>query len=119
MTKARLQPFCIVNTIYIGYFNGKEAYLRSVTEKNEALCSCTNHLCLFWESDGVSVEEAMVEIQTKITIVNNRTSPNNANSVFRYEYKRIKIESQLINFNVYNPGTFKTDRVVPYCVSLN
>ena len=39
LTKARFQPFCIAHIIYIGYFNGKEVYLRSVIKENRAFYS--------------------------------------------------------------------------------
>ena len=37
MTKATVQSFCIANIVNIVYFNGKEVYPKSVTEKKESI----------------------------------------------------------------------------------
>ena len=37
MSKARIQPFCRANKFNLGYFDGTNAFPRSVTVKNNAL----------------------------------------------------------------------------------
>ena len=46
MTMARIHPFCKVDNFDIGYFNGKEVYPRSITERIKTLYLCNNRFCL-------------------------------------------------------------------------
>ena len=57
MTKAGIELFYIAEKISIGYFNGKEVYPRSVTERNKALFSHNNHFFLIWKPDSVLFNE--------------------------------------------------------------
>ena len=119
MARARIQPFCIaLNIDIINYFNGKEVYFRSVTERNKALISCKKPFCLIWESNGVSFNEALEELKTKFTKANNYMSFDNVNSFFQNYHKPKKIDPQLIIFIVYNLETFHRDRVVQFCATL-
>ena len=66
--KARIQPDCIANNIYIWYINGKEVYPRSVvTETYKSLRSWNNHSCLTGKSDGVSSSKTLEEKKSKTT----------------------------------------------------
>ena len=46
MSKARIQPFCRANSNKLGYFDGIRVFLRSVTDRNNALFLYNTHFCL-------------------------------------------------------------------------
>ena len=46
MTKARIQPIFRAKNINIGYFDGIRVFLRSVTDRNNALFLYNNHFCI-------------------------------------------------------------------------
>ena len=68
-------------------FKGKEVYPRSVTEKNEAICSYHIRFYLVLTSDGVSFNKAIEKLISKDTLVNYCISPNIVNSTSKYDYK--------------------------------
>ena len=94
MIKAKIRPFCIAHIKNIGFFNGKDVYSRSVTEKKKALLSNNSFVCPKWKSDGVEFFKANEEIKSKNTTVNNYISPDNVTSFFKIESKPKKIGSQ-------------------------
>ena len=59
MTKARIQPFCGANNINLGYFDGIRDFPRSVTDRDNALFLFSNHFCVIWKSECVSVNQAI------------------------------------------------------------
>ena len=71
MTKARIHPFCRINDINLGYYDGERVFPRSVTEKNNALFLYNNHFCLIWKSEGVSFNQAIKELKDNFKIVDN------------------------------------------------
>ena len=114
MTKARIQPFCRANNNNLGYYDGERVFLRSVTERNNALYLYKNHFCLLWKSQGVSFNQAVQELKINFKIVDNYITEEIANSHFAYIYKPKKIESHLTNFITYDLETQNTDRARPY-----
>ena len=66
MTTGRIQPFCKKYNINIGYFNGKEIWPRTVTQRDTALKIHNNHFCLIWKSDRISFNQVIGKrIKTK------------------------------------------------------
>ena len=114
MTKARIQAFCRVNNINLGYFDGYGVYPRLVTNRNNALYLCNNHFCLIWKSQGVSFNQAIRELKDNFKMVDNYISEENVTSHFKYEFIPKKIESHLTNFIVNDLETHNTDRAHPY-----
>ena len=83
-TKARIQPFCRVNKINLGYYDSERVFPRSVTDRNNALFSYKNHFCIIWKSEGVSFNQAIKELKDKI--VDNYITEENVHSQFKYEF---------------------------------
>ena len=50
MTPAKIQPFCRKHNINIGYFDGKEIWPRTITQRNTAVKIHNNNFCLIWKS---------------------------------------------------------------------
>ena len=71
MTKARIQPFCRVNNINLGYFDGNGVYPRSVTNRDIALYLFNNHFCVIWKSENVSFNQDNQELKDNFKIVDN------------------------------------------------
>ena len=75
MTTARIQPFCKKYNINIGYFNGKEIWPRTVTQRNIALKVHNNHFCLIWKSNGSSFNQIIEnELKPNFKVVDNVVS---------------------------------------------
>ena len=117
MTKARIQPFCRANKMNFGYFDGERVFLRSVTNRDNALFLYNIHFCLIWKSEGVSFNQAIKELKEIFKIVDTYITNENINCYFKYEYKPKKIESHLSHFIVYNFETRNTDRARPNAIS--
>ena len=116
MTKARIQPFCKARNIDLGYFDGIRVFLRSVTDRDNALFVFINHFCFLWESDGVSFNQAIKELKGNFKIIDNYITEENVNSRFKYEFIPKKIHPHLTNFVVNGLETHNTDRARPYCI---
>ena len=114
MTKARIQPFCRANNINVGCYNDERVFPRSVTNRDSALYSYNNHLCLIWKSHGVSFDQAITELNDNFKLVDNFITEEIVNSHFEYIYKPKKIESHLSSFIVYDLETHNTDGARPY-----
>ena len=117
MAKARIQPFCRVNIINLGYYNEDRVFPRSVTNRDSALYLYKNQFCSRWKSENVSFNQAIIELKNIFKLVDNYITDENVNCHFRYQYKPKKIESHLTNFIVYDVETHNTDRARPYCLS--
>ena len=85
MTKARIQPFCRVNNINLGYYNEDRVFPRSVKERNKALSLFNNHFFM-WISEGVSFKDAIKELKDNFKIVDNYITEENVNCHFKYEF---------------------------------
>ena len=116
-TKARLQPFCRVNNINLGYFHGTRVLLRLVTDRNTALYLYNIHFCLIWKFESVSLNQAVKEMKDNFKIVDNYKTEGNVNSHFKYESILKKIGSHLTNFFVYDLETHNCDRARAFCIS--
>ena len=116
-TKARIQPFCRANKIYLGYWDGERVFPRTVTNRHSALYLYNNHFCLIWKSHGVSFSQAIQELKNNFKMVDNFITEENVNSHFKYEFIPKKIESHSTNFIVYDLETHNTNRARPYCRS--
>ena len=114
MTSARIQPFCRKYDINISCFDGTRINPRNIRERNIAIKITTNHFCLFWESIGISFNQAIKELKDNFKVVDSVISDIHVKSFVKYEYKPKKVQSQLTNMVVYDLETFNTDRVVPY-----
>ena len=114
MTKARIQQFCRVNNINLGYYDGDGVFPRSVTNRDSALYLYNNHFCLIRKSRGVSFKQAIQEIKDNFKIVDKNITEENVKSHFKYEFIPKKIESHLTNFIVYDLETHNTDRARAY-----
>ena len=93
MTKARFQPFCRANNIFLRYYDDERVFLRTVTDKKIALFFYNNHFCLIWKSDNISFNEAIKELKDNFKIFDNYITEENVNSQFKYEFIPKKIES--------------------------
>ena len=113
MTKARIKPFCRVNNIDLGYFDGDGVFPRSVTNRNSALFLYDNHFCLIWKSQGVSFNQAIQQLKENFELFDNYITEENVKSHFEYIYKPKKNESHLTNFITYDIETHNTDRAKP------
>ena len=80
---ARVQPFFGANIINIGYFDAMRVFPRSVTERNNALFSYKNHFCSIWKSEGIRVNQALMELKDKLKIFDNYITEKNVNSHFK------------------------------------
>ena len=116
MTTARIQPLCKKYNINIGYFNGKEIWPRTVTQRNTALKVHINHFCLIWKSDNISFNQVIEnELKPNFKVVDNVVSDKHVKGFIKYEYNPKKVKSPLTNIVVYDLETFNKSRVVPYC----
>ena len=84
------------------------------TDKNNALFLHNNHFCLIWKSQGVSFNQAVEELKDNFEIADNYITEENVNSYFNYEFTRIKIDSHLTIFIVYEFETHNRDKARPY-----
>ena len=84
MTKARIQSFCRANNINLGYFDGTRVFPRSVTDRNSALFSHSNHFCLTLKSKGVSFSQGFKELKDKFKILDKYISKENVKSHYKY-----------------------------------
>ena len=66
MTKARIQHFCRVIYNILGYFDGTRVFPRSLTDRNVPLFLDNNHFCLIGKSEGVSFNQAILELKKKL-----------------------------------------------------
>ena len=114
MTMARIQPFCRANNINLGYYNNDRVFPRTVTNRDSALYLYNNHFCLIWNSQGVSFNQSIQELQNNFEIVDNYITEENVNSHFKYEFTPMKMDSHLTFFIVYDLETHNTDRARPY-----
>ena len=114
MTSARIQTFHKAYNINLGYFNGKEVYPRSVTERTKALNLYNNNFCLIWKAQGISFNKTIEELKINFKIVDNVISQDNVDTYFRNDYKPKK-ESQLSNVIVYDLETYNRNKAVQYC----
>ena len=85
MTSARVQPFCRKHNINIGCYDGFRVCPRNITQRNTALNIQNNHFCLFWKSDGVSIDEAIQELKDNFKVVDNVLSDKHVKSYNKYE----------------------------------
>ena len=116
MTTARIQPFCKIYNINIGYFNGKEIWARTVTQRNTALKIHHNHFCLIWKSDNVSFNQVIEnELKPNFKVVDNVISDKHVKGFIKYEYNRKKVKSPITNIVIYDLETFNKIKAVPYC----
>ena len=116
MTTARIQPFCKKYNINIGYFNGKEIWPRTVTQRNTALKIHHNHFCLIWKSDNVSFNQVIEnELKPNFKVVDNVISDKHVKGFIKYEYNPKKVKSPLTNIVIYDLETFNKIKAVPYC----
>ena len=69
-----------------GYYNKKEIYSRSITEKNEALLIFNNQFCPIWKSEKVSFIRAVEEPKSTFKTVNNYISAEKVSNYYKYEY---------------------------------
>ena len=65
-------------------------------------------------SEGVSFNQAILELKENLKIVDFFITEENVNSHFKYEIIPKKIESHLTNFIVYYLKTHNTDRARPF-----
>ena len=63
MTKTRIQPFCRINNICLGYFDRNRVFPRMVTEKNKALYLHKSHFFLIWKTQGNSFKQTTEKIK--------------------------------------------------------
>ena len=88
MTSDRIQPFCWKQYFNIGYFNGKALWLRSITERNEAIKIPKNHFCLIWNSQGVSSNKAIEEkLKPNFKVVNKNISDKYVKNFIKNQFK--------------------------------
>ena len=79
MTKARIQPFCKANSINLGYYDGERVFLRSFTDRDNALYWFNNHFVLIWKSEGVSFNQAIKELKDNFKIFDNHATKEKLN----------------------------------------
>ena len=116
MTKDRMQPFCRVKNINLGYFDGTRVFPRTATERNIALYLNNNHFSLIWKSENVSFNEAFIELKDNFKKVDNYKTEI-VNSHFKYKIIPQKIDSHLTISVVYDLETQNTDRGKPYIMT--
>ena len=114
MTKARTQPFGRAINNNIVYYDGIRGFLRSVTDRKNALFLHNNHFCLIWKSEGISFNQTIRELKDNFKIVNNYITEENVGRRFKYEIIPNKNESYLTKFILYELKTHNTDRARPY-----
>ena len=117
MTLTRNQPFCIANTINLGYYNKDRVFPRTVISRDSASFLYNNHFCLKWKAEGVSFNQAVKELKDNLKIVDIYLTNENVNYLFIYEFIPKKIESHLSNFIAYDLETYSTGRARPYNIT--
>ena len=86
MTVALIQT-CLRNLgVNHGYYNGKEIYPRTITNRNIVSFLYNNLFCLIWNSQNVSFIQAIIELKENFKIVDKYITEQNVNSHFNYEY---------------------------------
>ena len=119
LTITSIQPCLKKMDVNFGYYNGKEIWPRKIGERIKALSLYVNHFCLLWKSQSVGFNEALEKLKAIFKMVDNFIIEENVNSRFKREFKPKEIESQLINFLVYDLEAHNTDSARPYCISFN
>ena len=115
MTSAKFQPIWRKNVNKIGYFDGTRINPRNITQRNTTLRIHKNHICgLIWESDGISFDNAINEIQDNFKVVDKIISDKHVKGFIEYEYEPKKVQSQLNNMIVSDIETINIDRAVLY-----
>ena len=114
MTSDRVQLFCRKHNINIGCYDGFRVCPRNNTQRNIAIKILNNQFCLFWKSDGVSLDKVIKELKDNFKFVDNVISDKHVKRYIKYEYKPKKVQSQLTNMIVYDIETFKTIKRVPF-----
>ena len=114
MTSARIQPFCRKYNINIGCYDGFRVCPRNIIRRNTALKIHNIHFCLIWKTDGISFDRAIKQLKDNFRVVDNVISDKHVKSFIKYEYKTIKVQSQLTNMVVFDIETFSTIKCVPY-----
>ena len=72
--------------IILFFFDGRECYRRSVTEKNQALTLCNDDFCLVRRSEDVSFKRAIEELKSTFETVDKYISNEKEISHFKNEY---------------------------------
>ena len=67
-----------------------------------------------WNSQGINFNKAAEELKSNRKTVDNYVKEENVKSLFKYECKPTKNESNLTKFVVYVLETENTDRTRPY-----
>ena len=102
MTSARVPPFCINYKINNGCFDGKRINPGNITEGNISMFIYNNHFCIFWESNNISFNQAIEELNVNYKVIDNVISDNHFESFIENEYKPEKIQSPLTNIDAYD-----------------
>ena len=88
MTSARIQLFCKIYNLNIGYFNGKEIWPRTITQTNIALKIHNKDFCLIWTSNGISFNQVIEDdIKPNFKTVDNILSGEHVKSFIKYDNK--------------------------------
>ena len=119
MTMARIQPGFRKLGVNLGYYNGKEIWPRTITERNLSLKFHNNHFCLIWKSENVSFNQTIKKLKDSFKIVDNYIIEENVKSHFEYIYQPKKIESDLTNSITFDLETHNTDKARPYVFSFH
>ena len=86
MLRLKLQfNLCIANKIKIGFSEGKKVYADKLQKRKKPYVHVVHIFCLFWKSNCLSSDEAIENMKSKTTEVDNRTSLDNIDSFFEYE----------------------------------
>ena len=88
-----MQAFCRANIINIGFYDGIGVFPRWVTERNIALYLHNNQFWLIRKSEGVSLNQAIIELKDNFKIVIDLITVENVNSQFKYKFMPKEIES--------------------------
>ena len=107
MTTATIQPFCKKHNINIGCYDGYTVRPRIITERNIALYMYKNHFCLLSNSNVVSLSKAIEELKKSFKVVDKIKSDKHVKSFIKYEYKPIKVQSQITDKNDYDLETLR------------
>ena len=100
--RACIQPCLKTLGINLGYYSGKEIFLRNISEGNKALLWYNNHFYLIWKSQGVGFKKVVEERTLSFKIFNKCITEESVSTLFEYEYEPKKIESQLTRFIAYD-----------------
>ena len=75
-----------------------------------------NHLCLIWQSNGISFNQVTEDkFKPNFKVVDNVISDKHVKSFIEYEYKPKKVHSPLTNIVLFDLETFSEILAVPYC----